>query len=78
MSDRDYPHFYDAVYDLLERRLAILFAKTGPEWRHYVGPVYDPARGGAGDGRTCTRCRRISRSDARLCGSCGTVLGVSR
>jgi hypothetical protein len=73
----DSAHFYDALLDLLERRVAILYAKTGKDWRRFIGRVYDPQRGGAGDGRTCRNCRRISPSDARVCRSCGQMIRMA-
>ncbi len=64
---------YEGLLDLLEKRLAILFAKTGPDWKHYVGPAYDPTKGSSGAGQTCSKCRRIYRSDVRVCPSCGMM-----
>ncbi len=64
----------DGLIDLLERRINIIMGKAGPNWKRYVGPVYDPSKGSSGDGRSCSKCRKVSPTHARVCGSCGTIL----
>ena len=68
MTPTDNRHWWAAFGTFVEQRIEAVFAN-----RHLVGRVYDPATGSGGDGWPCLKCRRVMRSDVRVCGSCGTL-----
>jgi hypothetical protein len=70
----DSARFYLGLLDMLERRVNLIFDKADPARKRFVGPVYDPAQGSSGDGWACPRCRKVSATGVRVCGSCGAIL----